>query len=462
MAVEEGGLAYGAGDRAAAGGGDFFEEGGAFGAVGAVEAQFDEFEGVELAFELGAKLGREAGFAEVEGGLERLAVAAQGGALGTGKRRSFHSWWGGAWRGAEGLHSGKTRGRREKLQGTARLADVGGMQLTKHWAVALDDYVIDLAWSPDGTRLAAASAAGPVTLCATADGAAPAPLPGHEDGTNALAWHPTQDLLATGGQDGAVKFWDAGSAQHVATAALGAAWVEHLAWRPAGAGATLAAAAGRQLTFLRADGAVAFRCPATAKTISALAWQPAGGCLAASHFGGVELWDGDDFLLQKTLPYANGIHALVWSPDNRWLVSGNADPSVHLWRPADDDEFQMSGYETKVKALAFDGDSRWLATSGGQDACLWDCTGAGPEGREPLMLPHDARVCAVAFQRGHGVLATASEDGVVQLWSPARAQPLRATVRLPAAATKLAWSPDDALLAVGSTQGVVYVLRCVP
>ena len=78
--------------------------------------------------------------------------------------------------------------------------------------------------------------------------------------------------------------------------------------------------------------------------------------------------------------YANGIHALVWSPDNKWLVSGNQDPSVHLWIPEQDIELHMSGYETKVKYLSFDHTSRWLATSGGRDACIWDCSGEGPEG----------------------------------------------------------------------------------
>jgi hypothetical protein len=110
--------------------------------------------------------------------------------------------------------------------------------------------------------------------------------------------------------------------------------------------------------------------------------------------------------------------------------------------------------------LSFDRESHWLATGGGQDACLWDCTGGGPEGREPIMLPHEAKVCAVAFQNSHGLLATASADGVVQLWSPERPKPLRATVKMPTPATKLAWSPDDQLLAVGSEKGVVYVLKC--
>jgi WD40 repeat protein len=76
------------------------------------------------------------------------------------------------------------------------------------------------------------------------------------------------------------------------------------------------------------------------------------------------------------------------------------------------------------------------------------------------MLPHDAPVCAVAFQNTHGLLAVASSDGVVQLWSPERKQPLRATVKMPAVATKLAWSPDDRQLAIGSEKGLFYVLKC--
>jgi WD40 repeat protein len=75
------------------------------------------------------------------------------------------------------------------------------------------------------------------------------------------------------------------------------------------------------------------------------------------------------------------------------------------------------------------------------------------------MLPHNAPVCAVAFQNAHSLLATASLDGVVQLWSPERAKPLRATVKMPAAATKLVWSPDDRFLAIGSEKGAVYVLN---
>src|SRR5689334_6249540 len=109
------------------------------------------------------------------------------------------------------------------------------MQLTKHWAATLDDYVIDLAWAPGASHLAAASAAGPVSIFSNEGGALLHALPGHDAGTNCLAWMPvrqrTEDggqrtdpaglsssILATGGQDGAVKFWDVAAGQHTATA----------------------------------------------------------------------------------------------------------------------------------------------------------------------------------------------------------------------------------------------------
>jgi WD40 repeat protein len=122
-------------------------------------------------------------------------------------------------------------------------------------------------------------------------------------------------------------------------------------------------------------------------------------------------------------------------------------------------ELHMSGYETRLKELSFSQDSKWLATGGGRDACVWDCTGAGPEGREPLLLPHNARVCAVAFQHSHGLLAAGAANGEFTLWAPTRKNPMVAEVTMPSAATKFAWRPDDSLLAVGTEKGQVFVFK---
>jgi WD40 repeat protein len=381
------------------------------------------------------------------------------------------------------------------------------MNFSKHWAAVLDDYAIDLAWSPDGSLLAVASAAGGVTLYDAATGAVRHALPGHADGANCLAWMPalqgTEDreqktgqanvspssvlsspssgLLATGGQDGCVRFWDATTGQQTAETKLGNAWVEHLAWLPVSSQPSalssqlLFAAAGRKLVALKSDGTIAHTFPDAPKTISALAPSPSSlpsaalakegvlgspsSAIAAACFGHVAIWDATSFAAQKEFPYGNAIYALAWSPDGKWLVAGCHDNAVHLWVPAEDLELHMSGYETRLKELSFSHDSKWLATGGGRDACVWDCSGKGPEGREPMLLPHTGRVSAVAFQNQHGLLASGSTDGVFTLWAPTRKNPMIAEVRMPAAATKFAWRGDDSLLAVGTEKGQVFVFK---
>lgn len=349
------------------------------------------------------------------------------------------------------------------------------MSLGKHWAATLDDYVIDLAWSPDGSLLAAASAAGGITLFDAASGTIRQTLPGHEDGANCLAWRPApqeEQLLASGGQDGKVRLWRGGNGAPAGEASLGSAWVEYLAWAGTGAALNLFAAAGRKLVALDAAGAVVKALPDAPKTISALAAAPAAQlqagaaatkssepCLAAAYFGGVALWSPLSFSVVREYPYGNAIPALVWSPDGRWLVAGCQDNAVHLWAPAEDVELHMSGYESKLRELSFSADSKWLATGGGRDACVWDCSGDGPANREPTPLPHQDRVCAVAFQNQHNRLASAAIDGEFALWAPAHRQPLLAQARLPSPATRLAWRHDDSLIAAGTEAGTVFVFK---
>ncbi len=338
------------------------------------------------------------------------------------------------------------------------------MNFAKHWAATLDDYAIDLAWSPDGSLLAVASAAGGVTLYEATTGAVKHSLAGHENGANALAWG-SDGLLATGGQDGCVRIWQANFGQQTAKVKLGNAWVEHLAWSPLHSSAPLFAAAGRKLMAISPDGVPAHTFPDAPKTISALAirastlnLQPST-LLAAACFGHVAVWDTTTFGLQKEFPYGNAIYALTWSPDGRWLVAGCHDNAVHLWVPAEDIELHMSGYETRLKELSFSHDSKWLATGGGKDVCVWDCAVAGPEGREPLQLPQTARTTAIAFQNQHSLLATGDASGTFTLWSPTRKNPMIAEVRMPSAATKFAWRHDDSLLAVGTEKGILYVFK---
>src|SRR5688572_27866815 len=102
------------------------------------------------------------------------------------------------------------------------------------WRHVLDDHILAVGWSADGSTLAAASVAGSVTLFDVSSGAARHTLAGHGFGTTALSWRPDGKRLATAGQDGKARLWDAAAGTELAVLDGGAAWVEHVAWGPKG------------------------------------------------------------------------------------------------------------------------------------------------------------------------------------------------------------------------------------
>ena len=90
-AVEKSGVADGAHAEAAAFVSDAVVEGGAFVALDADVAKFDELVVVELALEFLEEFGRETGFAELERGLEGLTEAAKVGFLRAGEGEVVHA-----------------------------------------------------------------------------------------------------------------------------------------------------------------------------------------------------------------------------------------------------------------------------------------------------------------------------------------------------------------------------------
>ena len=86
--------------------------------------------------------------------------------------------------------------------------------LAESWSIELGDYIIDAAWSPDASRLAAAPVEGSVFLIQNHGDSADFELIGqHAGGANSLSWRPDGTEFATAGHDGLVKSWDANSGQ---------------------------------------------------------------------------------------------------------------------------------------------------------------------------------------------------------------------------------------------------------
>jgi WD40 repeat protein len=314
--------------------------------------------------------------------------------------------------------------------------------------------VIALGWAPNGSTIAAASVAGPVTLFDVSSGVVRLQLPGHDFGTTGLAWHPDGKQLATAGQDGKVRLWDAVTGQEFAALDGGSAWVEHLAWGPKGD--YLVSAAGKKLRLWAANGPPARGYPDAASTVADIAWSPRGKEFVTAGFGGVTFYRPDADGPVNRYEWKGSLLALAWSPDGAMLAGGGLDATVHFWYVKTGEDLQMSGYPTKVRELAWDATSRFLATGGGEAVVIWDCSGNGPAGSTPLAFElHEKTISAVAFQHRGPVLASAAPDGKVALWYPGGSAKVQATAEFGEGVSQLAWSPGDGRLAVGGESGGV-------
>jgi len=326
------------------------------------------------------------------------------------------------------------------------------------WESNVGGHAIAAAWSPDGTRFSAASAEGPVTVFDGQSGHRIAALPGHNSGTTCLSWRFDGRVLATGGQDGKIRLWDPISGEPRRALEAGAAWVEavafayHKDW--------LATAAARSLRLWNSDGELLTEYPRHPSTISDIAWQKDERFFSTAAYGQLAIFRAGEPLPVKTFEWKGSILRVVWSPDGNYVATGNQDASVHFWYRKSGKDLEMSGYAAKVRELAWDASSRFLATGGSPVVTVWDCGGKGPAGSRPLQLDgHNALPSALAFQYRGPLLASGCKDGRVCIWRPAKGEDLLHSIRLASSITQLQWSPDDRQLAAATSEGDVSVFR---
>ena len=161
--------------------------------------------------------------------------------------------------------------------------------------------------------------------------------------------------------------------------------VEHLAWS-GGKKPILASAAGRKLKLWNAVGDLVREYPDQQSTISGLQWKPHVRQLASIAYGGVTLWNPQQSEAVRRLEWRGSSLVIAWSPDGKHIATGDQDSTVHFWIISTGNDLQMSGYQTKVRELSWDATSRYLATGGSQEVTVWDCSGRGPAGTEPISL----------------------------------------------------------------------------
>jgi WD40 repeat protein len=273
-----------------------------------------------------------------------------------------------------------------------------------------------VAFSPDGKILASAGDDHAIRLWDPVTGRELAVLCGHQSLVSCLAFSPDGKLLASGSFDeqATVKLWNAATRVEVATLRGHTKPVYTLAFTPDG---KHLATAGRDRVLRLWDVATHAGQPILSDNyIESLAFSPDGRTLALwDKPQGVLLWDMVEQKVRRTLPrHPPGRVALAFSPDGKTLATGDYEGTVHFYDSATGDlRLSVQNHTAALNCLAFTPDGKTLASAGfDKKVKLWQTT----TGRELLTLPEQKdRVRWLAFSPDGTMLATAGHDGILTI-----------------------------------------------
>ena len=102
-----------------------------------------------------------------------------------------------------------------------------GYDLREAWTASVGHYATAVSVSHDGSLLAVGTGGGMVFVFDAKSGALRFRASAHLDGVLSLDWSPRNRVLATTGQDGCARLYDA-RGKELARLSGTAAWVEHL------------------------------------------------------------------------------------------------------------------------------------------------------------------------------------------------------------------------------------------
>jgi WD40 repeat protein len=265
-----------------------------------------------------------------------------------------------------------------------------------------------------------------------------------------------RDRIVMGGDDGKLVALDAGGEVVLLATDAKRRWIDNVALHPDGA---FAWSAGKT-AFVR-GGKNEEKSLDVPSTVGGLAFAPKGLRLAVAHYNGVTLWFPNMAAKPEILDWAGSHLGVVFSPDNRFLVTSMHEPALHGWRLADNRHMRMTGYPGRVRSMSWSAGGKALATSGADAVIMWPFASKdGPMGKEPAMLaPLQARVSAVACHPKQDILAAGYSDGTVLMVRLNDGAEILVRRNGTAAVAALAWNGKGTLLAFAAEDGDAGLLE---
>ncbi|HEX5399381.1 MAG TPA: WD40 repeat domain-containing protein, partial [Verrucomicrobiae bacterium] len=189
--------------------------------------------------------------------------------------------------------------------------------------------------------------------------------------------------------------------------------------------------------------------PAHTTNVTAVAFSPNGSLLAtASLDQTVKIWSTSTWTLQQTLAETNGVTSVAFSPDGQKIVSGSVDGTIKIWNWSSGDCLAtIAAHTLPVTATVFTPDGSFVI-SGSDDRTvrIWSAADGSAVG---TLGGQDSFIGSVAFSPDGTLCASTGGDGPIQVRNTDDGSLVRALPGNTDYTSSLAFSPDSAMLASG-------------
>ncbi len=236
------------------------------------------------------------------------------------------------------------------------------------------------AWSPDGKRIASGSGDTTVQVWDALDGLHVLLYKGHSREVYTVAWSPDGKLIASGSGDATVQVWDATTGNSIYTYRGHTSRVNSVAWSPGGNRIASGSDDGTIQMWDVVTGSSVITYGDHSKKVGSVAWFSDGKNIVAGSEGAVQIWD--TITGNSLFTYA-GNSPVAWSPDGKYIVSGNSTGGLGVWDATERKSIYTysditSAQYGNVRAVAWSPDGKRIATAinsydqSRNDVQVWD------------------------------------------------------------------------------------------